>query len=62
MLKIYKNEIDNPKVTICKEIEDNTWIRLINPTEQGIKMVFSKLNIPSSLISQVVVRKRTTLG
>ena len=57
MLKIYKNDMDNPKVTVCKEMEDNTWIRLINPTEQEIKMVSSKLNIPSSLISQVLVEK-----
>ena len=22
MLKIYKNDMDNPKVTVCKEMED----------------------------------------
>ena len=57
MLKIYKNEVDNSEVTICKEMEDNTWVRLIAPTEQEITMVSSKLNIPNSLISQVLVEK-----
>lgn len=57
MMKIYKNEIDNTEVVECKEIEEDSWIRLINPTKEEILEVSSKVKVPSSLISQVLVEK-----
>ena len=57
MVKIYKNEIDDSKVLECKQIEDNCWIRLINPTDEEIEKVSAQIEIPSSLISQVLVEK-----
>ncbi len=57
MMKIYKNELDDTNVLTVKEMEENTWIRLIDPTEKEIHDVSTKLNIPSGLISQVLVDK-----
>ncbi len=56
MLKIFKNDLDN----IVKEnvsFEKNTWIDLVNPTEEEIQNVSEVCKINSSVILQVLVEK-----
>lgn len=54
MIKIFKNEIDDDNVKKIKEIEDNCWINLINPTEDEIKYVVDTLKIEEDLITKVL--------
>ena len=57
MMKVYKHELDNPKILSCEKIEKDCWIRLVNPTQQEIDLVATEANIPASIISQVLVEK-----
>ena len=57
MMKIYKHELDNPKILSCENIEKDSWIRLVNPTPKEIDLVSKEANIPASIISQVLVEK-----
>ena len=57
MMKIYKHELDNPKILSCEKIEKDCWIRLVNPTQNEIDLVSKEANIPASIISQVLVEK-----
>ena len=57
MMKIYKHELDNPKILSCEKIEKDCWIRLVNPTPKEIDLVSKEANIPASIISQVLVEK-----
>ena len=57
MMKIYKHELDNPKILSCKKVEKDCWIRLTNPTTKEIDLVSKEANIPASIISQVLVEK-----
>ncbi len=57
MMKIYKNDLDDSVVHVCSQIEDDSWVRLVNPTDKEIEKVSSKVGIPTTLISQVLVEK-----
>lgn len=57
MIKIYKNMLDDPVVSTCQKIEDDSWIRLVNPTKEEIDRVSREVSIPASIISQVLVEK-----
>ena len=57
MMKIYKNDLDDSVVHVCSQIEDDSWVRLVNPTDKEIEAVSSKVGIPTTLISQVLVEK-----
>ena len=57
MMKIYKNDLDDSVVHVCSQIEDDSWVRLVNPTDKEIEEVSSKVGIPTTLISQVLVEK-----
>lgn len=54
MLKIYKNELNNEEVKKINNIEDNSWISLINPNEEEIKKVVDELGINEDLITKVL--------
>ena len=57
MMKIYKNDLDDSVVHVCSQIEDDSWVRLVNPTDKEIEEVSSKVGFPTTLISQVLVEK-----
>ena len=57
MMKFYKHELDNPKILSCEKIEQDCWIRLVNPTQQEIDLVAKEADIPASIILQVLVEK-----
>ena len=57
MVTIYKSDSEQSEVKLCHDFEENSWIRMINPTSKEIEEVSSKVNIPASLISQVLVEK-----
>ena len=57
MIKIYKHELNNPKILSCEKIEKDCWIRLVNPVQKEIDLVSKEANIPPSIISQVLVEK-----
>lgn len=54
MIKIFKNELDKEEVKQIKEIEDNCWINLINPTPEEIKSVVEKVKVDEDLITKVL--------
>lgn len=54
MIKIFKNELNDEKVQRINTIEDNSWINLIKPTAEEIKLVVDKLGIEEDLITKVL--------
>ena len=54
MLKIFKNELDNEVVKKIDTIEDNCWIKLVNPTAEEIRKVVDTLGIDEDLITKVL--------
>lgn len=54
MIRIFKNELDDEKVKKLKEIKDNCWINLVNPTGDEIKYVVDTLQIEEDLITKVL--------
>lgn len=57
MVEIYKHNLDDSNIHICKEIEKDSWIRLIHPTDEEIESVAQNVGIPKTIISQVLVEK-----
>ena len=57
MIKIYKHNLDDPNIHVCKKIEEDSWIRLVHPTDEEIEKVAKGVGIPKSIISQVLVEK-----
>ena len=57
MMQIYKSKADDASIYSCQEIENDCWIRLIDPTKEEMDRVSSSLSIPAFLISQVLVEK-----
>ena len=55
MIKVFKSELN--KVNLCEQIEKNSWIDLINPTEEEVKKISTICEIKSSIIMQVLVEK-----
>ena len=50
MLKIYKTDIETNKFAEIKDFERGSWINLVNPTENEIKMVCENLKIQDDFI------------
>ena len=50
MLKMYKTDIETNKTEETKEFEKGTWINMIAPTEDEIKLVCKKLKIQEDFI------------
>ena len=57
MMKIYKNNLDDPIIHSCEQIEKDSWISLISPTQKEIEIVAKKTQIPANIITQVLVEK-----
>lgn len=55
MIKIFQNNLDN--IQVCKSFEKDSWIDLVNPSEDEIKLVSDTCKINSSIILQVLVEK-----
>lgn len=54
MIKVYKNELNDEKVNRIDSIVDNSWINLVKPTPEEIKLVVDKLGIEEDLITKVL--------
>ena len=54
MIKVFKSELD--KVSLCEQIEKNSWIDLVNPTEEEVQKISTICEVKSSIIMQVLVR------
>ena len=50
MVKIYRTDIETNKFKEIKEYRVGSWINMINPSEDEIKKVCSKLNIQEDFI------------
>ena len=50
MLKMYKTDIETNKTEETKEFEKGTWINMVAPTEDEIKLVCKKLKIQEDFI------------
>ena len=59
MIKILKNTVSDEQMKLCscEQLEKDTWINLIRPTNEEIKKVASEVGIDSHMISQVLVEK-----
>ena len=57
MIKVYKNTDDNIILKELTDIENDTWINLINPTKEEIKNVASKVKIEERIIKEALVKK-----
>ena len=59
MIKILKNTVsdEQTKLRSCEQLEKDSWINLIHPTNEEIKRVASEVGIDSHMISQVLVEK-----
>lgn len=59
MIKILKNTVsdEETKLRSCEQLEKDSWINLIHPTNEEIKCVASEVGIDSHMISQVLVEK-----
>ena len=57
MIKVYKNTDDNIILKELTDIENDTWINLINPTKEEIKNVASKVKIEERIIKEALVEK-----
>ena len=49
MLNIYKTD-ENGLIKKINKIENNSWIDLVNPTLEEIKVVVEKTKIPENLL------------
>lgn len=56
MIKIYQSKKDNT-IDEIKDLNKDTWINLINPSDKEIRKVADYLNIDDKLIKQVLVEK-----
>ena len=56
MIKIYQSKKDNT-IDEIKNLNKDTWINLINPSDKEIRKVADYLNIDDKLIKQVLVEK-----
>ena len=56
MIKIYQSKKDNT-IEEIKELNKDTWINLINPSDKEIRKVADYLKIDDKLIKQVLVEK-----
>ena len=50
MLNIYNTDLETNKFEKIKEFKPGSWISLVNPTEEEIKLVCSNLNIEDEFI------------
>ena len=59
MIKIFKNTVSDEQMKFCscEQLEKDTWINLIRPTNEEIKKVAGEVGIDSHMISQVLVEK-----
>ena len=57
MIKIYKNTDKNSNLEEIKEIQKDSWINLVNPTDMEIKTVAKQTNIEERLLKEVLVEK-----
>lgn len=57
MISILKSKKNSSDLEKCSKIEKNTWINLVKPSEEEIKMVADALKIDTNIISQVLVEK-----
>ena len=59
MIKIFKNTVSDEQMKLCscEQLEKDTWINLIRPTNEEIKKVAGEVGIDSHMISQVLVEK-----
>ena len=57
MIKIHESEKEGAELTVVKEMTKDTWINLINPSDNEIKEVADYLKIDDKLIKQVLVEK-----
>ena len=57
MISILKSKKNSNDLEKCSKIEKNTWINLVKPSEEEIKMVADALKIDTNIISQVLVEK-----
>ena len=57
MLKIYKNTDENPQLKEISTIEKDTWINLVNPTNEELKEVANKVQIKERILKEVLVEK-----
>lgn len=57
MKKTFKNNVDNFNLMEVKNIEKDTWINLINPSDDEIKKVVNELDLDVKVIKQVLVEK-----
>ena len=57
MIKIHESKKDGAELTVVKEMTKDTWINLINPSDNEIKEVADYLKIDDKLIKQVLVEK-----
>lgn len=46
MIKIYKNDEGNKEARVISEIEQGCWINIVAPTEEELKLVSEKTNVP----------------
>lgn len=57
MISILKSKKNSSDLEKCSKIEKNTWVNLVKPNEEEIKMVVDALKIETNIISQVLVEK-----
>lgn len=57
MIKIHESKKDSDELIKVKEMTKDTWINLINPSDNEIKKVANYLKIDDKLIKQVLVEK-----
>ena len=57
MISILKSKKNSSDLEKCSKIEKNTWVNLVKPNEEEIKMVADALKIDTNIISQVLVEK-----
>ncbi|MCI5521860.1 MAG: magnesium transporter CorA family protein, partial [Tenericutes bacterium] len=53
MLRVFKTS-DDGTLEKLKNIETNTWIDLVEPTEEEIKEVVEKTDIPANLLIKLL--------
>lgn len=54
MIKIYKTDIDTNEFRTINDIEPNSWIDVVRPTDSEIKELAEKLNIDTDFINYVL--------
>lgn len=50
MITIYKKTLKSPKMQKIEDVEPGSWIRIVNPTEEEIKIFAEKLGLDDAII------------